>query len=152
MSVPEGRIFLSSSHGGLHKINHTYRQTYLSLSEHVDLTFPPLPHDGADDEDTEDYDDGDDSDRPDGPFANAYGNDSSAVSVGRYAAANGGNSGGDDVGVAGGGGGGELGEVGGGDGAGGNVNGEDLIFGVGCCPRRVWLMLELVMTDGAASG
>ena len=49
MAVPEGRIFLINSMGELHNINHTYRQTYLSLSRQVDLTFPPLPHDGADD-------------------------------------------------------------------------------------------------------
>ncbi|CAM9878643.1 unnamed protein product, partial [Ectocarpus sp. 4 AP-2014] len=67
MAVPEGRIFLINSMGELHNINHTYRQTYLSLSRHVDLTFPPLPHDGADDSfdghELEDYyadnDDGD---------------------------------------------------------------------------------------------
>ncbi|CAM9194006.1 unnamed protein product, partial [Hapterophycus canaliculatus] len=70
MAVPEGRIFLINSMGELHNINHTYRQTYLSLSRHVDLTFPPLPHDGADDscddrdavEDHEDEDDVADSD------------------------------------------------------------------------------------------
>lgn len=137
MSVPEGRIFLGSSHGGLHKINHTYRQTYLSLSEHVDLTFPPLPHDGADDEDNDDHDESDESDRPQGPFASAYGTGSSGVSIDRYAAANRGNNGGDDVGVAaaaaGGSGGGELGEVGAGDGAGVDGSGEDLVFGVGFC-------------------
>ncbi|CBJ48752.1 Lipn N [Ectocarpus siliculosus] len=68
MAVPEGRIFLINSMGELHNINHTYRQTYLSLSRHVDLTFPPLPDDGADDSfdghEVEDYyadnDDGDD--------------------------------------------------------------------------------------------
>ncbi|CAM9647090.1 unnamed protein product [Scytosiphon promiscuus] len=70
MTVPEGRIFLINSMGELHNINHTYRQTYLSLSRHVDLTFPPLPHDGADDscddhhaaEDYEDEEDVEDSD------------------------------------------------------------------------------------------
>lgn len=59
MAVPEGRIFLINSMGELHNINHTYRQTYLSLSRHVDLTFPPLPHDGADDS-CDDHDTGDD--------------------------------------------------------------------------------------------
>lgn len=49
MAVPEGRIFVSNGGGDLYKINHTYRQTYLSLSKHVDLTFPPLPDDGAND-------------------------------------------------------------------------------------------------------
>lgn len=66
MTVPEGRIFLINSMGELHNINHTYRQTYLSLSRHVDLTFPPLPHDGADDSfdghEVEDYADNDDDD------------------------------------------------------------------------------------------
>lgn len=49
MSVPEGRIFLIDRSGELHNINHTYRQTFMSLSQQVDLTFPPLPYDGADD-------------------------------------------------------------------------------------------------------
>lgn len=69
MVVPEGRIFLINSMGELHNINHTYRQTYLSLSRHVDLTFPPLPHDGADDafdgHDVDDYDDDGDGDDDD---------------------------------------------------------------------------------------
>ncbi|CAM9643509.1 unnamed protein product, partial [Ascophyllum nodosum] len=49
MSVPEGRIFLIDSSGDLHSINHTYRQTLMSLSLQADLTFPALPCDGADD-------------------------------------------------------------------------------------------------------
>ncbi|CAM9387117.1 unnamed protein product [Discosporangium mesarthrocarpum] len=43
MDVPEGRIFTINHRGELHNINHTYRQTYLSLSKQVDVTFPPLP-------------------------------------------------------------------------------------------------------------
>ena len=74
MAVPEGRIFLINSMGELHNINHTYRQTYLSLSRQVDLTFPPLPHDGADDAfdghdpDAEDDDDHDAHETGDAAF------------------------------------------------------------------------------------
>ncbi|CAN0540316.1 unnamed protein product, partial [Laminaria digitata] len=62
MTVPEGRIFLINSMGELHNINHTYRQTFLSLSQQVDLTFPPLPHDGGYDNDHDHEDDMDDDD------------------------------------------------------------------------------------------
>lgn len=79
MAVPEGRIFLINSMGELHNINHTYRQTYLSLSRQVDLTFPPLPHDGADDafdgHDTED-DDEPNAHEVDGPTLDHDGNHS----------------------------------------------------------------------------
>lgn len=62
MSVPEGRIFLINAMGELQNINHTYRQTFLSLSQQVDLTFPPLPDDGADDS-FDGYDDENDGDQ-----------------------------------------------------------------------------------------
>ncbi|CAN0109720.1 unnamed protein product [Pylaiella littoralis] len=91
MTVPEGRIFLINSMGELHNINHTYRQTYLSLSRHVDLTFPPLPHDGADDgfdgDDGDDYyyhDDDDDDDDDDADDADAAGDDESIGREGHH--------------------------------------------------------------------
>ncbi|XP_055388531.1 uncharacterized protein LOC129617183, partial [Condylostylus longicornis] len=48
IGCPEARVFIIDTKGKLHHVNHTYAQTYASMSDMVEHMFPPVPSDSGD--------------------------------------------------------------------------------------------------------